>query len=283
MGNGFLPAGATGGITTYQGFIESFSGLTNGTAPAVEPLVEGVSGGVPGWFGAEADWYVGGVFSVANKYSDLAGSTAGPTNLLSSTLYLPVTNSVKDCCAFSAYQTYNGNSPMNLQFTTGEYGDGITVNVLKPQTSLSWGYYLQWDIPSNDLSSHDYVLGGAKTVGADLLLTALKPTGNAMTVQLVGGTTPTVVTLGTASPNTAYWVTGQFITGGKLSMAFYKGCPTPANPTQACTLVGSGTATDTGINPVTTFHIGSNNGAQASGDHIYWRNVKWCSSYPCMP
>ena len=36
-------------------------------------------------------------------------------------------------------------------------------------------------------------------------------------------------------------------------------------------------------NPVTSFLIGSNNGTQASGDHIWWRNVKWCSSYPCMP
>jgi hypothetical protein len=47
--------------------------------------------------------------------------------------------------------------------------------------------------------------------------------------------------------------------------------------------VGSKTIADTGTNPVTSFLIGSNNGTQASGDHIYWRNVKWCASYPCMP
>ena len=284
MGNGFLPAGASGGMTPYQGFIESFSGLTNGSTPQVEPLVEGVSGGVPGWFGAEADWYVSGVFNVINNHSDLVGSTAGPTNLFSSTLYLPMTNSVKNCCTFTSYQTYNGNSPTNLELKTGTSGDGVMVNVLKPQSSLSWGYYLQWDIPSNDLSTHKYVLGGARTTNDDLL-TVLQPTGNTMNMAMVGGTpTATTVTLGSVTPNTPYWVTGQFIKGGKLSMAFYKGCPTTANPTQACTLVGQGTISDpSNTNLITTFFIGSTTGAQASGDHIWWRNVKWCSSYPCMP
>lgn len=282
MGNGFLPAGVTGGMTPYQAFIENFNGLSNGVTPQVEPLVAGASGGVPGWFGAEADWYQSGVFSVIDSHSDLTGSTAGPTNLFSSTLYLPMVNSVTDCCVFTNYQTYDGNSPMNLELTTGNSGDGVLVKVLKPQTSLSWGYYLQWDIPSTDSSSHKYVLGGAKGTG-DALLTALIPTGNTMNLSMVGGTSATTVALGAASPNTAYWVTGQFIEGGKLSMAFYKGCPTPSSPTQACTLVGSNTITDTGTNPVTSFLIGSNNGTQASGDHIWWRNVKWCSSYPCMP
>jgi len=284
MGNAFLPTGATGGMTPYQGFIESFSGLTNGSAPQVEPLVEGVSGGVPGWFGAEADWYQSGVFNVINNHSDLVGSTAGPTSLFSSTLYLPMTNSVKNCCAFNTYQTYNGNSPVNLELKTGTSGDGVMVNVLKPQASLSWGYYLQWDIPSNDLSSHKYVLGGARTTNDDLL-TALLPTGNTMNLAMVGGTpTQTTVTLGSVSPNTPYWVTGQFVKGGKLSMAYYQGCPTTANPTQACTLVGTNTISDpSNVNLITTFFIGSTTGAQASGDHIWWRNVKWCSSYPCMP
>jgi hypothetical protein len=284
MGNGFLPVGATGGMTPYQGFIENFSGLSNGVVPQVEPLVEGVSGGVPGWFGAEADWYQSGVFNVINNHSDLTGSTAGPTNLFSSTLYLPMTNSVKNCCAFNTYQTYNGNSPMNLELTTGTPGDGVMVNVLKPQTTLTWGYYLQWDIPSNDLSSHKYVLGGARTTN-DELVTELVPTGNAMNLAMFGGTpTPTTVTLGTVSPNTAYWVTGQFTKGGKLLMAFYKGCPTPANPTQVCTLAGDGTIQDpSNANAVTTFFIGSTAGTQASGDHIWWRNVKWCTTFPCLP
>lgn len=284
MGNGFLPAGASGGVTTYQGFLENFSGLSNGSAPQVESLVEGVSGGVPGWFGAEADWYVGGVFNVIDNHSDLVGSTAGPTNTFSSNLYLPMTNSVKNCCTFTSYQTYNGNSPMNLELTTGTAGDGVMVNVLKPQASLSWGYYLQWDIPSNDLSTHKYVLGGARTTN-DQLMTEIVPTGNTTNLAMVGGTpTATTVTLASVSPNTPYWVTGQFIKGGKLSMAVYKGCPTPSSTMQACTLVGSGTISDpSNANLITTFFIGSSGGAQASGDHIWWRNVKWCSSYPCMP
>jgi hypothetical protein len=282
LGNAFLPAGATGGITPYQAFIETFAGLTNNSAPQAEPLIAGASGNAPGWFGAELDWYQGGVFSITNTHSDLAGSTAGPTNLFSSKLYLPAVNTVTDCCVYTSYQTYNGNSPMNLRLTTGNSGDGVGVRVLEPQNSLSWGYYLQWDIPSNDLSSHKYVLGGAKATG-DQLLTALVPTGAEMNVSMVGGPGATTVALGIGSPNTAYWVTGQFIQGGTLSMAMYKGCPTPSNPTQACTLVGSKTIADTGTNPVTSFLIGSNNGTQASGDHIYWRNVKWCASYPCMP
>jgi hypothetical protein len=282
LGNGFLPAGAGGGITPYQGFLENFSGLMNGSAPQVTALIEGVSGGVPGWFGAEADWYQSTVFTIVNNYHDLTGTTAGPTNVFSSRLYLPVVNSVKGCCEFNAYQTYSGNSPMNLMLTTGESGDGIEVDVPKPQNSLSWGYYLQWDIPSNDLSSHEYVLGGAKGLD-DRLLAALIPTGNTMTVGMVGGTTPTTLKLGVANPNTPYWMTGQYVKGGKLSMAFYKGCPTTASPEQACTLVGSGTIEENGDYPVTSFLIGTNNGAQASGHHIYWRNVKWCSSYPCMP
>jgi len=48
--------------------------------------------------------------------------------------------------------------------------------------------------------------------------------------------------------------------------------------------VGTNTISDpSNVNLITTFFIGSTTGAQASGDHIWWRNVKWCSSYPCMP
>ena len=277
-GLAFLPSTAAAGIRPFQGMIENFQYLTNGAAPSTAALTVSVSGGNPGWFGPEIAYNDGAFWTVHNTHNDLTGSTSGPTAGLSSTLYLPAQN--PGFTTATAFRTYNGNSPANLQAVTGNIGDGVVWNILPSATSLSFGYYLEWDIPKTDSSSHAYGLGGASTGHASTLTLRLAPTGSTMDVEMVGGASGSTEIMGTGSPSTTYWVTGRWLTGGALAMSYYSGCP------GACTLVGSNTISDSSNTyPATTFQLGLVSGTQAAGDHIWWRNFKMCpgATYPCLP
>jgi hypothetical protein len=274
----FLPSTAAAGIRPYQGMIETFQYLTSGAAPSVAGLSVSVSGGNPGWFGPEIAYSSNAFWTVHNTHADLTGSTAGPTAGLSSTLYLPAQN--PGFTTAKAFTTYNGNSPRNLQLVTGQTGDGVSLNILPSATALSYGYYIEWDIPKTDPSSHAYGLGGAMTGHPSSLMLRLAPTGATMDVDMVGGASGSTVEMGTGSPLTTYWVTGKWITGGTLSMSYYSGCPS------ACSLLGSKTIADTSNTyPATSFLLGVASGTQATGDHIWWRNFKMCpgATYPCLP
>jgi hypothetical protein len=283
LGTAFLSSTGTGGVTPYQGFIETFAGTTNGSVPACAGLAAGASGNVPGWFGNELDCFpnsgAGNFFAVTNTHSDLTASTSGPTNLLSSTLYLPANSQGPSgsTSSYTSFQTYTGNSSLNLQLATGTSGDGVKLDIVPTQSTLSWGYYLEWTIPNTDTSTNSYILGGAQA-GTDYLYLELKPNGTTMTAEMTGYGGATT-SLGTVSSSTAYWVTEQFNEGGTDSAAIYSGCP------GACTLVGSNTITDSGSTPISFYYIGSTSGTQSSGYDIWWRNVKFCpnNTYPCMP
>jgi len=280
-GVAFLAAANPAGIRPYQGMILTFGKLVNGTAPTTTQLSQSVSGGVPGWFGPELDWWYNPFWRVANTYSDVTASTAGPTAGLSSTLYLPAQQfETANSISYTAYTAYTGNSPLNLQMTTGHYGDGLWWNVMPTTKQLSFGYYLEWSIPNNDTDTHSYGLGGAMTGKASSLTLRLVPTGSTMDVDMVGGASQSVVKMGTGSASTTYWVTGSWTTAGTLEMSYYTGCPS------ACTRVGSGTISDpSNPYPVDAFLLGLASGTQASGDHIWWRNFKMCpnETYPCLP
>jgi hypothetical protein len=280
-GLAFLSSASPAGIRPYQGMILTFAGLTNGSVPTYTQLSQSVSGGVPGWFGPELDWYYNPFWAVANTHSDVFGSTTGPTAGLSSTLYLPAQKfETANSASYTSYRTYNGNSPLNLEMITGHYGDGIAWNVLPAAKSLSFGYYLQWDIPNTDSSSHSYGLGGAGTGHASTLALRLAPTGSRMELEMVGGANGTTIPMGTGNPSTTYWVTGNWTTGGTLSMSYYSGCP------GACSLVGSSSVSDaSNVYPAAFFALGLISGTQAAGDHIWWRNFKMCpaATYPCLP
>jgi hypothetical protein len=146
---------------------------------------------------------------------------------------------------------------------------------------LSFGYYIKWDIPNTDSSSHAYGMGGAMTAGHPSSLTLrLAPTGSTMDVDMAGGASKSTVVIGKGTASTTYWVTGKWITGGTLAMSFYSGCP------GACVLVGSNTIADSANTyPATSFLLGMASGTQAVGDHIWWRNFKMCpgAAYPCLP
>jgi hypothetical protein len=278
LGLAFLPSTAAAGIRPYQGMIETFQYLTPGAAATTAGLTISVSGGNPGWFGPEIDYYTGAFWTVNNTHADLTGSSSGPTAGLSSTLYLPAQN--PGFTTATSFLTYNGNSPTNLQIVTGSIGDGVIWKILPSATALSFGYYVEWDIPNTDSSSHSYGLGGANTGQASTLSLRLVPTGSTMGVAMAGGASRSTEVMGTGKASTTYWVTGKWITGGTLAMSYYTGCP------GACTLVGSNTISDSSNTyPATSFELGLVSGNQAVGDHIWWRNFKMCpgTAYPCLP
>jgi hypothetical protein len=278
LGLAFLPSTAAAGIRPYQGMIETFQYLSNGVAPTTAALTVSDSGGNPGWFGPEIAYSDGAFWVVNNSHSDLTGSTSGPTAGLSSTLYLPAQKPLFTTA--TSFSTYNGNSPSNLQIVTGNIGDDVMWNILPAATSLSFGYYVEWDIPKTDSSSHAYELGGVRTGHASTLMLRLAPTGSTMNVEMVGGASGSTEVMGTGSASTTYWVTGKWITGGTLAMSYYSGCPF------SCTLVGSNTIPDTSNTyPANAFLLGLVSGSQAAGDHVWWRNFKMCpgATYPCLP
>lgn len=280
-GIAFLSSTGTGGIRPYQGMILTFAQLTNGSVPTTTQLSQSISGGNPSWWGPELDWFQNAFFTISNTHTDITGSTSGPSALLSSTLYIPAQIfATADSATYTSWTTYNGNSPENLELTTGNIGDGVQWNILPAATNLSFGYYLQWDIPNTDSNTHEYGLGGIITGHASTLGVELTPTGTVMDVNMTGGTGSSTVLLGVGNTSTTYWVTGNWIQGGTLAESFYSGCP------GACSLVGSNTIVDTlNIFPAIEFKLGQTSGTPATGDHIWWRNFKMCpnATYPCLP
>lgn len=291
----FLPSSAPAGITPYQGFIANFGGLTNGSAPTPELLtgianVSGSNGN--GWFGNEADWYccssgsstTGAVWNITNTNSDLTGSTSGPTGILSSTLYLPNTFNTSGGAGVSAFYTTNGNQTMNLKKATGTAGDAVYVTIAPNQSTFNYGGYIYWDIPNTDTSGHSYIFFGPITTGTDYLMLKLAGNGTTMTASMTNAFGST--TLGTVSASTdGLWVTGQFVEGGTDTMAIYTGCPTIASPSNTCSQLYSATLSDSGNSTlVKQLTLGDKSGTtETSGHSIYFRNVKMCSSYPCLP
>jgi len=271
------PSTSTPGVAPYQWLVINFNGIGT-TAPTLTTLSLSASGGVNGWVGGEVDTYayLGGQCSadairwaLQNTNLDISGSISGPTSLFGTPLYLPTQQIL-----------YTGNGAYNLQFTTGTAGDMLCYGVQPNQSSINFGGYIQFNIPQNDSNTHSYIpFGIYSTTNTSLFSLELIPSGTAISAQIIS-TSNSNVTLGNMGTNTTYWVTGSYNPGGTDSMSFYSGCP------GACTLVGNGTIPDQV--PSTTYQslfMGSYNnyGTQASGDDIWFRNIKLCANYPCLP
>jgi len=273
-----LPSSASAGLTPYQDLVITFAGI-GAAVPTIATLITSASGGPGnGWAAGEIDNGPGlQGYCAVNSYiwclqpsseTTLVGTTAGPSTLLNTPLYLP------------AQQTlYTGNSAYNLQFTTGTPGVTLGYGILPTQTTLAFGGYIEFNIPQTDTSGHTYYpIGFWAGSSTDVVALELVASGSAISAQMYT-TGNSNVTLANMSTSTVYWVTGQYSPGGTDKMAFYSGCPS------ACTQVASGTKTDTvSSSTYQTLFMGSYNlGTQASGDDIWFRNVEMCASYPCLP
>jgi len=273
---GILPSSASAGAIPYQYRVVTFGDIGT-TAPTLSTLINSASGGLDGWMGGEIDagtilnGFCNGdttPWALTNINSDITGTTSGPTNLLATPLWLP---------RFQA--AYTGNSAYNLQFTTGTANDALCMNITPVQTSMKYGYYVQWNIPSTDTSGHAYIFGGVQTASNYGVAAAELVSGGSSTTLQLFTTGNSNQTLGTVTSGTPYWITGQYTAGGSDELSIYSGCPS------SCTLEGSASATDT-VSSTTyaSFFLGSYVGTtQTSGYDIWFRNVKFCASYPCMP
>jgi hypothetical protein len=274
---GVIPSADAAGVTPYVWFVLNFEGIGT-SAPTLATLINSASGGVNGYSGGEVDGdSTLGTFCSANStpwtlintHTDLTGTTAGPTSLLNTSLWLP-----------TQQVNYTGNSPDNLQFGTGTAGD-MLCHVFQPiPVTLAFGYYVEWNIPNTDSTSHTYEAAGIyATTSTDVVGLELVPNGTNMNIDLAS-TGNSLSNAGTGTASTVYWVTEQYSAGGTDKLAFYTGCPS------ACTSAGSTSVTDTvsSVSFVSVF-LGSypNGGTQATGDDIWFRNMKFCSAYPCLP
>jgi hypothetical protein len=268
-----LPSSASAGANPYQGLIVNFSGLGT-SAPTPLNLCTGTSGGLNGYMGALSD--CGDVddityWSVNNTNSDLTGSTSGPTATFSSTLYGPGLIPVN----------YDGNSPYNLQRTTGSSGDYVGAGIFPVASQVTYGAYVETDIAQNDTSGHNYYLIGIFNFASEYLDLELTANGSTLTA-VMAGQGYSNVPLGTFSTSTTYWMTSQFNEGGTEYMSLYTGCPS------SCTLAYSASHADgrSGVGAQSIYMAGSPNSAtETSGNHIWIRNLKTCpsNSYPCLP
>lgn len=268
---GILPASAAAGVDPYQGMVVTFSKL--GSSPAnIATLCASTSGSGTTYFGGLADCgEPGGItgWDVVNIHSAFKGSTAGPTSRFSKSLWLPSLNQ----------ENYIGDSTTNLTRTTGESGDWIGAGISPAAPIISWGGYVQTNIPQNDRSGNSYYVGGLFANGEYQYL-ELTADGSKLTAAMSGQGYANVP-IGTFATNTTYWVTGQFNENGTEYMSLYTGCPS------SCTLVRTVSHADgaKGV-PIQSLTFGSPRfSTESAGHQLWWRNFKTCpdNSYPCLP